>query len=450
MRVDGIETPDLGDRSYVVSDGTSAVVIDPQRDVDRVEALLERLGVPATMVLETHLHNDYVTGGHALARRSGATYVVSGRDDVAFERCSAHGGDELSVGSMTVRVLETPGHTDNHLTYVVSDHSGQPPAVFSGGSLLYGSVGRTDLLGEDRTDDLTHKQWRSARKLAEVLPDEAALYPTHGFGSFCSSGGASGGSESTIGLEKARNDALLEDDEQQFVDRLVAGLTGYPAYYAHMGPLNALGPDEPDLRPVKTMDPGELAARIRTGEWVVDLRDRSAYAGRHLAGTVSIMISKQFSTYAGWVIPWGAPISLIGENPEQVADAQRQLVRIGIDHLAGSATGKLDEIAPDVPVRSYPQATFEDVAAAGNAVILDVRREDEVKDGRIDGSKHLPLPSLVDRMHEVPHGKVWVHCASGFRASIAASFLDRAGHEVVHIDDEFANAEKAGLRIIQP
>jgi rhodanese-related sulfurtransferase len=198
------------------------------------------------------------------------------------------------------------------------------------------------------------------------------------------------------------------------------------------------------------MDPGELAARIRTGEWVVDLRDRSAYAGRHLAGTVSIMISKQFSTYAGWVIPWGAPITLIGENPEQVADAQRQLVRIGIDHLAGSATGKLDEIAPDVPVRSYPQATFEDVASAGNAVILDVRREDEVKDGRIDGAKHLPLPSLVDRMHEVPHGKVWVHCASGFRASIAASILDRAGHEVVHIDDEYANAEKAGLRIIQP
>jgi len=450
MRVDVIETPDLGDRSYVVSDGASAVVIDPQRDVDRVEALLERLGVPVTMVLETHLHNDYVTGGHALARRSGATYVVSGRDDVAFERCSAHGGDELSVGSMTVRVLETPGHTDNHLTYVVSDQSGQPSAVFSGGSLLYGSVGRTDLLGEDRTDDLTRKQWRSARKLAEGLPDEAALYPTHGFGSFCSSGGASGGSESTIGLEKTRNDALLEDDEQQFVDRLVAGLTGYPAYYAHMMPLNAQGPDAPDLSPVKTVDPGELAARIRTGEWVVDLRDRSAYAGRHLAGTVSIMLDEQFSTYAGWVIPWGAPITLIGENPEQVADAQRQLVRIGIDHLAGSATGKLDEIAPDVPVRSYPQATFEDVAAAGDAVILDVRREDEVKDGHIDGAKHLPLPSLVDRMHEVPHGKVWVHCASGFRASIAASILDRAGHEVVHIDDEYSNAEKAGLRVIRP
>ncbi len=269
--------------------------------------------------------------------------------------------------------------------------------MFSGGSLLYGSVGRTDLLGDHRTDDLTRKQFRSARKLASTLPDDAPLYPTHGFGSFCSSGGASGGTDSTIGTEKMRNDALLEDDEQRFADRLVAGLTGYPAYYVHMGPLNALGPDAPDLTPARSVDPAELAARIRTGEWVVDLRDRSAYAGRHLAGTVSIMIGKQFSTYAGWVIPWGAPITLIAEDPEQIAEAQRQLVRIGIDHLAGSATGPLDGLAPGVPVRSYATSTFQDVADADDATVLDVRREDEVKDGRIDGSVHIPLHGLPGR-----------------------------------------------------
>ena len=448
MRVDILETPDLGDRSYVVSDGSVALVVDPQRDLDRVETLIADLGVEVRMVVETHLHNDYVTGGHALARRTGATYVVAGRDEVAFERCAAHDGDELTVGQMTVRVLETPGHTDTHLSYVVTDHSGDPPAVFSGGSLLYGSVGRTDLLGGDRTDDLTRKQFRSARKLAKALPDDAGLYPTHGFGSFCSSGGASGGSDSTIGQEKTRNDALTEDDEQAFVDKLVAGLTGYPAYYAHMSPLNAQGPDAPDLTPARTVDPEELAARIRTGEWVVDLRDRAAYAGRHLAGTVSIGVGKQFSTYAGWVIPWGAPITVIGESAEQVAEAQRQLVRIGIDRLAGSATGDLASLAPDVPVRSYQQATFADITA--EARILDVRRDDEVTGGRIRGAKHIPLHSLVDRLHEVPHGKVWVHCASGFRASIAASILDRAGHEVVHIDDEFDNAKKAGLQVARP
>ncbi|GAC1611323.1 MAG: MBL fold metallo-hydrolase [Mycobacteriales bacterium] len=450
MRVDILETPDLGDRSYVVSDGVVAVVVDPQRDLDRVHGLVADLGVRIGMVLETHLHNDYVTGGHALARKTGATYVVSGRDEVAFERCAVHDGDELAVGTMTIRVLETPGHTDNHLSYVLSDRAGGPPAVFSGGSLLYGSVGRTDLLGDDRTDDLTRKQWRSARKLATAVVDDAPLYPTHGFGSFCSSGGASGGTDSTIGQEKTRNDALTENDEQAFVDRLVAGLTGYPAYYVHMGPLNAQGPDEPDLTPARALDPTDLAARIRTGEWVVDLRDRSAYAGRHLAGTISIGIGTQFSTYAGWVIPWGAPITLIGESPDQVAEAQRQLVRIGIDHLAGAATGPLDELAPDVPLRSYRQATFVDVAAVGDAVVLDVRRDDEIRHGHIAGAKHIPLHALVDRLHEVPGGKVWVHCASGFRASIAASILDRAGHEVVHINDDYANAEKAGLTVVAP
>lgn len=448
MRVDILETPDLGDRSYVVSDGSVALVVDPQRDLDRVEALLTDLGVQVRMVVETHLHNDYVTGGHALARRTGATYVVAGREEVAFERCAAHDGDEFTVGEMSVSVLETPGHTDTHLSYVITDHAGGPPAVFSGGSLLYGSVGRTDLLGTDRTDDLTRKQFRSARRLATSLSDDAALYPTHGFGSFCSSGGASGGSDSTIGQEKRRNDALTEGDEQAFVDKLVAGLTGYPAYYAHMSPLNAQGPDAPDLTPARTVDAVELAARIRTGEWVVDLRDRTAYAGRHLAGTVSIGIGTQFSTYAGWVIPWGAPITVIGENPEQVAEAQRQLVRIGIDHLAGSSTGELDSLAPEVPVRSYQRATFAEVG--DQAQVLDVRREDEVTSGHIRGAKHIPLHSLVDRLHEVPQGKVWVHCATGYRASIAASILDRAGHEVVHVDDDFSNAEKAGLQVVRP
>ena len=447
MRVDVIETPDLGDRSYVVSDGTCAVVIDPQRDIDRVEEVVARLGVPIRLVLETHQHNDYVTGGHALARRSGATYVVAGRDDVAFERCAAHDGDVLSAGTMTVTVMETPGHTDTHLSYVVTDHDGAPPAVFSGGSLLYGSVGRTDLLGDDRTDELTRKQWRSARRLASSLPDDAGLYPTHGFGSFCSSGSASGGSDSTIGQEKSRNDALVETDEQSFVDRLVAGLTGYPAYYAHMGALNAQGPDVPDLAPARGIDPAELASRLHTGEWVVDLRDRTAYAASHLAGTVAVPFGPQFSTYVGWVIPWGAPITLLADDPADLVEAQRQLVRIGIDHLAGQAAGELVGLADDTPLRSYARASFADLAANRGAQVLDVRRDDEVQNSKIAGSAHIPLHALVERLHEVPRGAVWVHCASGYRASIAASILDRAGHPVVHVDDDYANAAQAGLPV---
>ncbi len=447
MRVDVIETPDLGDRSYVVSDDTAAIVIDPQRDLDRVTEVLDRLGVPVVLVLETHLHNDYVTGGHALARRTGATYVVAGRDDVPFARCAAHDGDELTAGGMLVHVVATPGHTDTHLAYVVRDHTDAPPSVFTGGSLLYGSVGRTDLLGTDRTDDLTRKQFHSARKLATSLPDDAAVYPTHGFGSFCSSGGATGASESTIGAEKQVNDALTTDDEQAFVDALVAGLTAYPAYYAHMAPLNTLGPDASDLTPPTAVTPGDLAGRLRTGEWVIDLRDREAFAAHHLAGSVNLGGGDQFTTYAGWVIPWGAPITLLGESEAQVADAQRQLTRIGIDHLAGVAHGPVAELASGTPVRSYRRGTFEDLVATSGVTVLDVRRDDEVADGQIAGSVHVPLHELTDRLGEVPGGPVWVHCASGYRASIAASLLDRAGVPVVHLDDSFENAEKAGLTV---
>ncbi len=447
MRVDVIETPDLGDRSYVVSDSAAAIVIDPQRDLDRVQALLDELKVPLALVLETHVHNDYVTGGYALAQQSGASYVMSGADDVSFERHGVADGDELTAGGLSIEVLETPGHTATHVSYVVRDTNDADgiPAVFTGGSLLFGSVGRTDLLGTDRTDELTRKQWRSARRIADALPDAAPVYPTHGFGSFCSSGSASGGSDSTIGQEKKSNDALTQDDEQAFVDALVAGLTGYPAYYVHMGPLNAQGPSAADLSPALHVDPAELAARIGAGEWVIDLRDRKAYAGRHLAGTVSMAMGTQLSTYVGWLVPWEAPITLIAESAEELAEAQRQLVRIGIDHLAGTAAGELEVLAPEVPTRSYPVADFAEVARTPDATILDVRRDDERKDGFIEGSAHLPLDQLVDRLDEVPQGTVWVHCASGFRASIAASLLDRAGHPVVHIDDDYANAKDAGL-----
>ncbi|MEO6206057.1 MAG: MBL fold metallo-hydrolase [Mycobacteriales bacterium] len=447
MRIDVISTPDLGDRSYVVSDDTAAIVIDPQRDVDRVQEVLDRRGVPLVMVLETHVHNDYVTGGYALAQQTGATYVMSAADELAFDRKGVADGDRLTAGGLEIDVVETPGHTATHLAYVVRDSADPeaPPAVFTGGSLLYGSVGRTDLLGEDVTDALTRAQWRSARRLADTLPDAAPVYPTHGFGSFCSSGSASGGDESTIGTEKTRNDALTEDDEQAFVDKLVAGLTGYPAYYAHMGALNEQGPAAPDLSPAKALDPQELAGRIKAGEWVVDLRDRVAYAGRHLAGTVSIGGGDQFSTYVGWLIPWGAPVTLISQDPEDLATAQRQLVRIGIERLAGAVAGSVDALASQVETRSYRVADFTELAATPDAQILDVRRDDERRDGWIAGSAHIPLDQLIERLDDVADGTVWVHCASGYRASIAASILDRAGHPVVHINDEYERAVQVGL-----
>jgi len=448
VKVITVETPELGDRTYVVGEGgpgSEAVVIDPQRDLDRVESVLEAEGWRCALVLETHLHNDYVTGGLELAKRTGATYAVQGREEVDFERCAVHDGDILSAGSLEVHVLETPGHTENHVSYVIG-HQGQATAVFSGGSLLYGAVGRTDLVHDDRTQHLTHAQYASARRLSQLDPD-AELYPTHGFGSMCSSGGSTGASASTIGHERTVNVALIEDNEEKFVADLLAGLTAYPAYYVHMGARNAQGPGPADLSPAAPVDAEEIAKRIAAGQWVVDLRDRTAYAAEHLDGSVGIALGQQFATYLGWVIPWGTPLTLIGETPEQVADAQRQLVRIGIDRPAGAASGALADLAGRTTVRGYPRRTFADLAELTDAVVLDVRRDDERASGSLAGSTHVPLHSLLSRLDDVPSGRLWVHCAAGFRASIAASLLDRAGRDVVLIDDEWEHAAQAGLQI---
>jgi hydroxyacylglutathione hydrolase len=244
-----IPTPSLGDRSYLVTDGAVALVVDPQRDIDRVLALTASRGIAVTHVFETHIHNDYLTGGLALARATGAAYHVNAADAVAFDRVAIADGDVVAVGrSMRVRVIATPGHTFTHLAYALEDTAtGEAVAVFTGGSLLHGSAGRPDLLGAEHAPALAAAQHASIRRLAAELPDQAAVYPTHGFGSFCAAT-VSGADGSTIGEERRVNPALALD-EDSYVAGLLAGLDDYPAYYARMAPANAAGPAAPDLTP---------------------------------------------------------------------------------------------------------------------------------------------------------------------------------------------------------
>ncbi|HMA47349.1 MAG TPA: MBL fold metallo-hydrolase, partial [Frankiaceae bacterium] len=384
LEVHPIDTPGLGDRSYLVSDGEQAVVVDPQRDIDRVLRLADALGVQVTHVLETHIHNDYVTGGYALAQRTGAGYYVNADDPVTFDRLPVRDGDVVEVGPrMRLRVLATPGHTYTHLSYVV-ESGGHPVAVFTGGSLLYGSVGRPDLLGPAHTDTLVHAQYASAQRLADELPDETPLYPTHGFGSFCSAT-QSEGLASTIGQEKAQNPALVED-ETRWMDNLLAGLDAWPAYYAHMAPANAAGPAAPDLSPPQLADPAELRRRIDAGEWVVDLRTRTAWAGGHVRSTLSFGLDGSFVTYLGWLLPWGTPVTLLGETAEQIAEAQRELVRIGVDRPAAAAAGGPQQWAGGGPLAQVPTGKLGDLAQAcrrAEVVVLDVRLPLEWADGHL-------------------------------------------------------------------
>ncbi|SFF43272.1 MBL fold metallo-hydrolase [Blastococcus tunisiensis] len=442
-----LDTPGLGDRTYLAHDGEVALVVDPQRDYDRVLGIAEAAGVRITHVFESHIHNDYVTGGLELAREVGAQYLLNADDPVSFERTGVSDGDVVEVGDrMRVRVLLTPGHTHTHLSFALSDRD-EPVAVFTGGSLLFGSTGRPDLLGPDHTQTLAHAQWHSARRLAAELPDETAVYPTHGFGSFCSAT-QSGGTASTIGQEKLANPALTTD-EARYVEDLLAGLDAYPAYYAHMGPANSAGPSEADLSLPSVADPAELRRRIEAGEWVVDLRSRTAFAAGHVGGTVNFGLDGQFVTYLAWLMPWGTPVTLLGETAEDVAEAQRELVRVGIDRPAAMSTGTPEAWAGGEPLRSYRTATFADLATtlAGDprTAVLDVRRNQERAESFIEGSVHIPIHEVLDRLDEVPAGEVWVHCAGGYRAGVVAALLDAHGVDVVAIDDSFDNAGPAGL-----
>jgi glyoxylase-like metal-dependent hydrolase (beta-lactamase superfamily II)/rhodanese-related sulfurtransferase len=462
VEVLSIETPSLGDRSYLAHDGDTALVIDPQRDIDRITGLAARLGVRITHVAETHMHNDYVSGGLALARAAGAAYLVNAADPAGFDRTPVRDGDALGIGdAMRLRVLATPGHTFTHLSYVL-ESDGAAVRVFTGGSLLYGSTGRPDLLGPDHTMALARAQYASAHRLARELPDATEIFPTHGFGSFCAATQAQARS-STIGREKQFN-PVLTASEQMYVDTLLAGLDAWPAYYAHMGPANTAGPGGPDLSAPSRADAAQIRRRIQAGEWVVDLRDRVAFAAGFVPGSFSFPLDGSFATYLGWVIPWGTPVTLLGQTPEQVGEAQRELVRIGIDRPAAAATGGPRDWAGGQPLGSLRLVKFGDLAAAskaaaarpatggagGRLVVLDVRRRLEWDEGHIAGAVHIPFSELPGRLGEVPPGQVWVHCHSGYRAMVAASMLAAGGRDVISINDEFSNAETAGLAIARP
>ena len=460
LKVVSIETSNLGDRSYVVGRGSSAIVIDPQRDIDRVEQVLGENGWTASHVLETHFHNDYVSGGLELSKVLNAEYVVPDGMDIAFAANRVSDKAELASGIGLIRVLHTPGHTPNHISFAINE-GGQDVALFTGGSLLFGSVGRPDLLGPALTEPLARAQWASMRRIGQDVTRSAQVYPTHGFGSFCSAT-ATVGNESTIQEQMLSNPAFTVDEET-FVSELIAGLDAFPAYYAHMGPANQAGAGPIDLTLPQVATAQDIARRIAAGEWVVDLRHRRIFAGEHVKGSLSFDVHGNAVTYLGWMIDWGTPITLLGADADEVQTMQRELVRIGIDRPVAYAVGSPAEWGtPEAPVSGYPRAAHLDMAAAFAAdpdlLMLDLRRNSEFDDGYVRGAKHVPLHELRARVAEVvawaedgaAHGPVWIYCGSGFRASAGASVLEASGVNLVHVDDDFPNAAIAGLPIEHP
>jgi glyoxylase-like metal-dependent hydrolase (beta-lactamase superfamily II)/rhodanese-related sulfurtransferase len=429
-------TPGLGDNSYLLISGGEAVVVDPQRDAWRFLAAARARALRVRHVLETHVHNDYVSGALEIRAAAGAEIAAPARGRYAFPHRAIAEGEEVRVGALRVVAWETPGHTPEHLAWVVyEDGRPEPVAVFGGGGLIVGGAGRTDLLGAELTDGLTRAQFRSLRRLA-ALPPSVQLLPTHGAGSFCTASVASMDRTSTIGSELRANPALAAPDEESFVRRQLAGLRAYPAYYAHMGAINRAGPAVLGRLPaVPALAPEDVARHAEAGAWVVDARDRRAFATAHVPGAINVELNSTFGTYVGWVTPFNAPLVLLLPEPAgpALAEAVTQLVRIGYERLVGHAEGGLEAWQDrGRPVRSYATADVDDLCAAylgGPPVrVLDVRQPVEWDAGHIPGSLRIHLGDLPARLADVPRDReVWVACASGHRASIAASLLDRAG-----------------------
>lgn len=446
MQIVAIDVPELGNRSYLVHDGKIALVVDPSRRTQEFIDKATEQGVKIAAVFETHIHNDYVTGGYALAKRLGVPYYVSAKENVGFGREEIKPEQTVKIGAMHVTALASPGHTFHHLSYLV-EQPDETPSLFSGGSLLYGAVGRPDLVSEESTKPLAKAQYQTAQFFVTRLTPETGLYPTHGFGSFCAATETESVDVSTIAEQLKTNHAYKSKDQDSFVEELIAGLDAYPSYYAYMGPSNLKGPLEPDLANPAELTKEAVMHALHEGAAIVDMRSRKAYAAEHMAGTYNIELGNTLATYVGWLIAWEAPLILVAESTEEVKVAREQLSLIGREIVAGQVRPADLLKGLDKPA-SYPVRSFADLAKQHDAHVLDVRRNTEWRGGRLKGARHIPLHELSQRLDEVPQDTdVWVHCGSGFRSSIAASILSNGGKKPVLIDDNFSRAETAGLII---
>lgn len=432
-------TPGLGDNTYVVAHGETAVVIDPQRDFGRFLTATDGLGATVRMVFETHVHNDYVSGGLALAGAAGADLVLPAGAGAAFRFRPAFHHEDIDVGGITVRPLHTPGHTPEHVSYLVLIED-EPVGLFSGGSLLVGAAGRTDLLGMDKADSLARLQFGSIQRLA-TLPAEVGLYPTHGPGSFCSVS-AVGGPSSTIGTERATNPLLAISDAETFAANQLSGLQPYPSYYRHIGPINSRGSGPIPAGPVRSLDPSQVAALMDDEVAVVDGRPRATVARTRIPSSWAIELGGSFATWVGWLLPFDQRLVLVLDDEGELDEARTALGRIGFTRIEGVLWGIDGWVAEGRPVASHPTVTAgEFVAAAVDpSQVLDVRAPDEWDDGHVEGSIHRHLPDLVESIPDDldPDLPVYVGCSGGHRAAAAAAVLADAGYRPVAIEPGIA------------
>ena len=422
----------LGNNSYLLDLGDGrALAVDASRDLRSLRTDAAGRGLPVAFAADTHLHADFLSGAVDLAAE-GATVLASAAGNRQFAHRGLYDGDEVDLGGLTLRALVTPGHTDEHLALLLSDGS-RPVGVFTGGSLLVGAAARTDLLGQDRAEELARAQYASLERLL-TLPDDTVVWPTHGAGSFCS---APPGADrtSTIGRERRTNPLLQATDADAFVAALLGSLGSYPAYFARLGELNRRGPARLPAAPaLPELSVAEVQHLLERGTDVVDVRPVEAYAAGHLPGSLSIPLREVFVTWLGWLADDSRPLLIVqdaGADPDEVV---WQAAKIGMEHLLAGRLAGVEAWA-----RAGHRLVRTGMLAADNladtASVLDVRQAPEFRAGHVPGAFNLELGRLTDPAAVPPPGPTptLVMCGHGERASSAASLLERAGHRDVRI-----------------
>jgi glyoxylase-like metal-dependent hydrolase (beta-lactamase superfamily II)/rhodanese-related sulfurtransferase len=439
----------LGNSSYLVDLGDGrALVVDPVRDPTPYLDLAHRRRLRITHAVETHLHADFISGSRELAAH-GAHAVAARAAELRFPHQALDDQQELDLGGLVLRAVATPGHTPEHLAWLLLD-AGRPLALFSGGALLVGGVARTDLIAPEQTEPLTRAAWRSLQRL-QALSDDLPVYPTHGAGSFCSTPGKAERT-TTIGAERAHNPLLAAPDEQAFAERLLGGLGSFPPYFLRLREVNQRGPrllDEHD-RTLPALPVEQIRRRVDDGAVLVDVRPAAAFAAGHPAGALSIALRSGFATWLGWLVEPDRPLLFVLDDGQDLGELLRQCHKIGYQRLLGELAGGIAAWR----AAGLPEDHLELVSPeqAGDGSVLDVRQASEVALGHLPGAVTVELGAL-DGGDGLPAGPLTLMCAHGERAMTAASLLERAGRRDLRVVTGGGPAEWSqitGRRLARP
>lgn len=451
-------TDGLAQISYLIGDSKAAVaaVIDPRRDIDIYLQMAKARGLRIAYAIETHIHADFVSGAQALAKRTGAQIIGGRADNYEFELRQVSGGETIELGQATLQVMHTPGHTPEHISLQLFDaqQGDQPIALFTGDTLFNLDVGRPDLLGEGSERKLAGALYHTLFDHYLPLGDRIEIYPCHGAGSAC---GKSIGDRrhSTLGSERLFNPALREQrSEDEFIDWLLADMPEPPRHYARLKQLNvrsAIQMEGASLPP--PLAPSEFETLAARGMQVVDVRSILAFGGGHVPGAINIALRNEFVNWAGWMLDDARPILLVGESADDVHQAVTQLYRIGLDDIRGYLrNGMTDWQNAALPLNRLQEWTVHELNArreAPDVQVLDVRSPQEVAAGRVPGARHIFVAHLADRLNELDPDKTTVtYCGSGYRASIAASILKKAGfRDVANVPGSWMAWKAANLPV---